>query len=205
MHTPIHQIRQDLLSQRSSFARSPEFDSTYALFLTQFRHFLVQDTGMYQSIAFCWPYRNELDLREPLRKWQASGANRCLLLPKVEADGQLSFYTWSDGDPLILNAYGIAEPDPNASCVSLKSPDCILIPCVGWLDYQNRYWRLGYGGGYFDRTIASLKQVGHRFTTAGIAFDWQRLDPKHWTPQAHDQALDLVITNSGVYRNPTKS
>ena len=205
MHTPIHQIRQDLLSQRTSFARSPQFDSAYTHFLSHFHEFLFQDTGMYQSIAFCWPYREELDLREPLRKWRSSNSDRSLLLPKVRADRQLSFYTWSDSDPLIHNTYGIAEPDPTASGVQPKNPDCILIPCVGWLDYQNRYWRLGYGGGYFDRAIASLKQVGHRFTTVGIAFDWQRLDPEHWAPQAHDQALDLVITNSGMYRTLIKS
>lgn len=205
MHTPIHQIRQDLLSQRTSFARSPQFDSAYTHFLSHFHEFLFQDAGMYQSIAFCWPYREELDLREPLRKWRSSNSDRSLLLPKVRADRQLSFYTWSDSDPLIHNTYGIAEPDPTASGVEPKNPDCILIPCVGWLNYQNRYWRLGYGGGYFDRTIASLKQAGHRFTTAGIALDWQALDLDRWTPEAHDQALDLLITNTGVYRNPIKS
>lgn len=205
MHTPIHQIRQDLLSQRTSFARSPQFDSAYTHFLSHFHEFLFQDAGMYQSIAFCWPYREELDLREPLRKWRSSNSDRSLLLPKVRADRQLSFYTWSDSDPLIHNAYGIAEPDPTASGVEPKNPDCILIPCVGWLNYQNRYWRLGYGGGYFDRTIASLKQAGHRFITVGIAFDWQALDLDRWTPEAYDQALDLLITNTGVYRNPIKS
>ncbi len=54
-------------------------------------------------------------------------------------------------------------------------------------------------------TLESLKQAGHRFTTVGIAFDWQALDLDRWTPEAHDQALDLLITNTGVYRNPIKS
>ncbi len=205
MHTPIHQIRQDLLRKRSSFARSPEFDSEFALFLSQFRQFLRQEGGVYRSVAFCWPYRDELDLRDPLWEWQSLSSDRQLLLPKVDANRQLSFYTWSDSDPLILNTYGIAEPDPRTAGVHLQIPDCILIPCVGWLDYQNQYWRLGYGGGYFDRTIAALKQGGHQFTTAGIAFDWQALDHSCWIPQAHDQALDVVITNSGVYRKPTKT
>jgi len=204
MHTPIHQIRQDLLSRRASFAQSPEFDPAYDHFLSHFRQFLLQEGGVYQSIAFCWPYRDELDLREPLREWRSSNLDRSLLLPKVRADRQLSFYTWSDSAPLILNTYGIAEPDPTANGVQSKNPDCILIPCVGWLHYQNQYWRLGYGGGYFDRTIASLKQVGHRFATVGIAFDWQALNPDRWTPEAHDQALDLVVTNSGVYRSSIK-
>ncbi|BEI38005.1 5-formyltetrahydrofolate cyclo-ligase [Polynucleobacter sp. HIN7] len=205
MHTPIHQIRQDLLRRRTSFAQSPEFDPAYAHFLSYFSQFLLQEAGAYQSIAFCWPYRDELDLREPLREWRSSNPNRYLLLPKVRPDRQLSFYTWSDSDPLILNTYGIAEPDPTASGVQSKTPDCILIPCVGWLNYQNQYWRLGYGGGYFDRTIASLKQTGHRFTTIGIAFDWQALDLDRWTPEVHDQALDLVVTNFGIYRSSIKS
>lgn len=205
MHTPIHQIRQDLLRRRASFAQSPEFDPAYTHFLSYFIQFLLQEAGAYQSIAFCWPYRDELDLREPLREWRSSNPNRYLLLPKVRPDRQLSFYTWSDSDPLILNTYGIAEPNPTTSGVQSKTPDCILIPCVGWLNYQNQYWRLGYGGGYFDRTIASLKQAGHRFTTVGIAFDWQKLGPYQWIPKEHDQALDVVVTNSGIYRYPFKS
>ncbi|MFM8256981.1 MAG: 5-formyltetrahydrofolate cyclo-ligase [Polynucleobacter sp.] len=205
MHTPIQQIRQDLLNQRSSFAQSSEFDSTYALFLSQFRQFLLQEGEGYRSIAFCWPYRDELDLREPLCAWRESRSNRYLLLPKVEANRQLIFYTWSDPDSLILNTYGIAEPNPKAKGVEPMNPDCILIPCLGWLNYQNQFWRLGYGGGYFDRTIASLKLTGHRFITAGIAFDWQALDHHRWTPQVHDQALDLMITNSGIYQNTSRA
>lgn len=205
MHTPIHQIRQDLLSKRSLFAQSPEFDREYGLFLSQFRQFLLQEARAFQSIAFCWPYRDELDLRGPLLEWHSSISGRELLLPKVGIDRHLSFYTWTHSDPLVLNSYGIAEPDPETKGVVLKTPDCILIPCVGWLAYQNQYWRLGYGGGYFDRTVNALKQAGHQFITVGIAFDWQALDKRHWIPQAHDRPLDLILTNSGIQSKALKT
>lgn len=203
MHTPIHQIRQDLLQKRSAFVQSTAFNQEYGLFLSQLRQFLLRDAGAYRSIAFCWPYRDELDLRQPLLEWQEGKTGRQLLLPKINIDRSLQFYTWSNFDPMVLNAYGIPEPDPKAKGVELKIPDCILIPCVGWLAYQHQYWRLGYGGGYFDRTIAALKHSKQEFTTIGIAFDWQELSEQQWVPQMHDEPLDYVLTNSGVQSKTT--
>jgi 5,10-methenyltetrahydrofolate synthetase len=111
----------------------------------------------------------------------------------------MSFYSWSESDQLINNRFGIPEPDPNSKNCFLVNPDCILIPCVGWGFYHNQYWRLGYGGGYFDRTIFNLKNEGHLFKTVGIAYDWQKLNHDLWRPQDHDQPLDYVLTNSSIY------
>ena len=197
MHDSINQIRQNLLHKRSEFIKSPSFPAEFEHFLFHLGYFLQKKGGSFKSLAFCWPYRDELDLRMRLLEWQKERPDRLLLLPKVKSDKRLSFYTWSASTPLIRNSYGIDEPDPMAKGVIEKIPDCILIPCVGWSIQQNQCWRLGYGGGYFDRTLLDLKKTGHRFQSVGIGFDWQQIN-EAWLPKEHDQPLDLILTNSGL-------
>jgi 5-formyltetrahydrofolate cyclo-ligase len=60
------------------------------------------------------------------------------------------------------------------------------------------YWRLGYGGGYFDRTLAHLRASKPRIVCIGVAYDWQCLSPKQWQPEAHDEPLDAILTESGL-------
>jgi len=77
-----------------------------------------------------------------------------------------------------------------------------LIPCVGWskssAEDRNHYWRLGYGGGYFDRTLAQLRAKNPSLLCVGIGFDWQKLDDAQWQAQTHDEPLDLLLTESGL-------
>lgn len=199
MHTPIDQLRQNLLQSRADFMKSSAFQGEYLGLLRNLEHFLSNIGSQSQVIAFCWPYKDEPDLRKPLLSWVHSTPNRKLLLPKIRPDRQLDFYTWSESDPLVLNSFGIAEPNPLYPGVLPAKPDCILIPCVGWSVANTRFWRLGYGGGYFDRTIAALKKEGQTFNAIGIGFDWQELNGDAWSPQKHDQPLDYLITNSGTY------
>ncbi len=199
MHTPIAQLRRNLLQNRADFLKSAAFQGEYLALVVSLERFLSSLSSHHQAVAFCWPYKDEPDLRKPLLDWLHSAPNRKLLLPKIRPDHQLDFYTWSESDPLILNSFGIAEPNPLYPGVLPIKPDCILIPCVGWSVVNNRFWRLGYGGGYFDRTIASLKKEGQPFKAIGIGFDWQKLNGDDWAPQNHDQPLDFLITNSGAY------
>jgi 5-formyltetrahydrofolate cyclo-ligase len=59
---------------------------------------------------------------------------------------------------------------------------------------------LGYGGGYFDRTLADLRQKNPKLICIGIGFDWQRLNDAQWAAQTHDEPLDLLLTESGLLR-----
>lgn len=200
MHTPISQLRQNLLQNRADFIKSAAFQGEYLALLGNLERFLTSLDSHHQSIAFCWPYKDEPDLRGPLLNWLQSGPNRKLLLPKIRPDRQLDFYTWSTTDPLIQNSFGIAEPNTQYPGVFLAKPNCILLPCVGWGIFNNRLWRLGYGGGYFDRTIAALKQEGWAFKAVGIGYAWQKLNNDDWAPQNHDEPLDDLITNSETYK-----
>jgi 5,10-methenyltetrahydrofolate synthetase len=131
---------------------------------------------------------------------------RQLALPVMRADKQLDFYTWQDGDALVSQQHGISEPNPNDPKIKSIEPDCILIPCVGWSwsgnthrdPLQMHYWRLGYGGGYFDRTLAGLRTTKPNIVCIGVGYDWQQLNPNQWQPEAHDEPLDAMLTESGL-------
>ena len=147
-----------------------------------------QLTGM--RVGFCWPIQNEPDLRPLLAQWRATGRpGFAALLPVVVAPATpLAFRAWDDRTPLIEDRYGIPYP-PEGEFVR---PEALLIP-VNAFDAAG--FRLGYGGGFFDRTLAALTP---RPLTIGIGFELARVESI--VPAAHDVALDAVVTEAGVFR-----
>jgi 5,10-methenyltetrahydrofolate synthetase len=195
-------LRQDLLAQRKQFADSADYLVAQEAILTGLGDVLADYDAQIQSLALYCPIQNELDLRPALLNWAASNAGKTLALPFARPDKHLDFYTWEKGDLLIPSRHGVPEPDPNNLRRPLVSPDCIFIPCVGWsksrVGNQTHYWRLGYGGGYFDRTLAQLRKAKPNLLCIGIGFDWQKLDNVQWQAQTHDEPLDLLLTESGL-------
>src|SRR3954466_13239893 len=118
-----------------------------------------------------------------------------LCLPVMPGKGvPLLFRSWTPGDPTRAAVWGIGEPLPSAPVLE---PDVLLVPLLAF-DAQGN--RLGYGGGFYDRTIAQLRAV-KPVVTIGVAFDEQRIDAVPHT--AHDQRLDWVLTPSGPTRCAT--
>jgi 5,10-methenyltetrahydrofolate synthetase len=197
-------LRQELLKQRKEFAARANYTHTTELLLSKLNAFLESDGASLRSIALYWPIQDELDLRPTLIAWSKSAFGRLLLLPFARPDKHLDFYEWRDGDSLIPSKHGVPEPDPNNSDRPTSTPDCILIPCVGWssstANGKTHYWRLGYGGGYFDRTLANLRENNPKLICIGIGFDWQKLDDTQWAAQTHDEPLDMLLTESGLLR-----
>ncbi|MGH8746410.1 MAG: 5-formyltetrahydrofolate cyclo-ligase, partial [Burkholderiales bacterium] len=139
------------------------------------------------TVAICWPIRNEYDPRHLARRLRAQAARTAL--PVVLAPATtLVFREWHPGVCLAEGAMGIPYPVDSAELV----PDAVLLPMNGW-DAQG--YRLGYGGGFFDRTLASLAR---KPVTIGVSYELARLETIH--PQAWDIALDYVVTERGVYR-----
>lgn len=139
------------------------------------------------TLALCWPIKNEYDARHLARRLRAQGA--LTALPVVVApDKALVFREWHPGVKLARGALGI--PYPLSSRAVL--PDVVLLPMNGW-DAQG--FRLGYGGGFFDRTLASLVNSP---VTVGVSYELARLETIH--PQPWDRPLDYVVTERGVYR-----
>ncbi len=140
-----------------------------------------------QSVAAYWPMADEPDLRPLLEQWEASGVRVCL--PRIAALGQpLEFRNWTPDTPMRPGHFGIPESE-GEPC----TPDVILVPTLGYTDAADR---LGYGGGYYDRTLAALTAAGHDYVTIGIAWTEGRL-PADYLAASHDVRLDAVLTPDG--------
>jgi 5,10-methenyltetrahydrofolate synthetase len=164
--------------------------------------FLEQDGKSILNIALYWPIQSELDLRSTLTSWSKKASGRTLALPFARTDKHLDFFLWEDGDELAPSKHGVPEPIPANPDRPAITPDCILIPCVGWSSTpagnKTQYWRLGYGGGYFDRTLNALRKKNPMLICIGIGFDWQKLDGSQWASQVHDEPLDMLLTETGL-------
>lgn len=133
-----------------------------------------------------WPIKGEPDLRPLLTALRDKGI--IIALPVVETRAApLVFRRWLPGTNLVRGDWNIPVPPSEADLVT---PDIALAPCLGW---SEGCYRLGWGGGYFDRTLAALAP---RPLTIGIALGAARLTTIF--PQPHDIPLDLIVTESGI-------
>jgi 5,10-methenyltetrahydrofolate synthetase len=139
------------------------------------------------ALAFCWPYRNEYDVRHlaaALRRRGATTAMPVVVAPKTP----LIFREWHPGVKLAEGPLGIPYPVDSKEV----QPDHVLLPMLGW---DGDGYRLGYGGGFFDLTLAALAK---RPRVIGVAYEQAYLRTIH--PQPHDIPVDFVVTERGVYR-----
>lgn len=205
MHSnSVKTLRQNLLKQRAAFAAEQDYAQIQAQLIAHLNLLLSNQANSWGSIALYWPIQDEVDLRSTMLAWVKSAPNRTLSLPFARPDKQLDFYEWRQGDQLIPSKHSVPEPNPENTARPKITPDCILIPCVGWssspVDGKTHYWRLGYGGGYFDRTLAELRKKNPKLVCIGIGFDWQKLNDSQWAAQTHDEPLDLLLTESGLHQ-----
>ena len=130
------------------------------------------------------PIRSECDPVPLMRSLAAKGAQ--LALPVVHArDKPLTFSEWRQGEQLTAGPYGILQPRLEA--IPLE-PDIILVPLTA---FDRRCRRIGYGAGYYDRTLADLRRQ-RMVIAVGIAFAAQEVDAI--PVDGHDERLDLVLT-----------
>jgi 5-formyltetrahydrofolate cyclo-ligase len=138
-------------------------------------------------LAFCWPVKGEYDARHLARTLRARGA--LTALPVVVARGApLIFREWHPGVELAVGPLDIPYPLNSPE----MTPNAVLLPMNGW-DAQG--YRLGYGGGFFDRTLAGLAK---KPVVIGISYELARLETIY--PQSWDIPVDYVVTERGVYR-----
>ncbi|MBL4802622.1 MAG: 5-formyltetrahydrofolate cyclo-ligase [Emcibacter sp.] len=117
---------------------------------------------------------------------------RCALPVIKDKNQPLIFREWDLAEDLVDSHFGTMEPGANCSDVM---PDIILVPMLA---FDETGHRLGYGGGYYDRTLEYYRNKGHAFTAIGIAFEGQKRDQ---IPVAdYDQPLDIIVTEQKVYR-----
>lgn len=143
-----------------------------------------------RNIAAFWSMPEEPQLMPLLRQWADEDGYQ-VSLPAVTAPGEpLEFRLWDPEAPMRDGAYGIQEPAGEPA----PPPDIVLVPTLG---YTRQGDRVGYGGGYYDRTLAALKASGHPFVTIGIAWATGDLSDLGHQPQPHDVRLDGILTDKG--------
>jgi 5,10-methenyltetrahydrofolate synthetase len=139
------------------------------------------------KLAFCWPIKGEYDSRHLARTLRERGA--LTALPVVVAPRQpLVFREWHPGVKLAKGPLDIPYPVDSPAVV----PNAVLLPMNGW---DMAGYRLGYGAGFFDRTLASLPK---RPAVIGVTYEMARMETIH--PQSWDIPVDWVVTERGVYR-----
>lgn len=141
-------------------------------------------------VAFCWPHRNEYDARFLARRLRDAGARTAL--PVVLAPRQpMIFRLWRPGDAMARGVYDIPYPAAGEPV----EPDAAIVPMNG---FDAAGYRLGYGGGYFDRTLAGLRaRRPGRPVAIGVSYELARLETIE--PQWFDIPMDYVVTERGVY------
>ena len=139
------------------------------------------------KLAFCWPIKGEYDARHLVKTLREHGA--LTALPVVVAPKQpLVFREWHPGVKMAVGPLDIPYPVDSREIV----PDAVLLPMNGW---DAAGYRLGYGGGFFDRTLVNFQK---RPAIIGVAYELARMETIH--PQGWDIPVDWVVTERGVYR-----
>ena len=143
-----------------------------------------------KSIGAYWPIKGEFDPLPALYRWAEGapeGVTRRIGLPVADrATGSLRFHVWFPGCPMELDAYDIPKPKDTEEFV----PEILVVPCLG---FGPGGVRLGYGGGFFDRTLASIEP---RPVTVGVSYTHGFLPLLRGGPS--DVELDAMLTEDGV-------
>lgn len=138
-----------------------------------------------KTVSVYWPFRGEPDLRAWMEHVWAKGGS-CALPVVMRKGAPLVFRTWRRGNPLTRGVWDIPIPVDGSEIV----PNVVIAPLVG---FDRELWRLGYGGGFFDRTLASLDI---RPLVIGVGYALAEIPSIY--PQAHDIAMTAIVTETGL-------
>jgi len=131
-----------------------------------------------------WPIRGEPQLAACYERWESEG--RLLALPRIGEAGALEFGRWRRDGEMRVERFAIPVPHP----FETVDPELLIVPCVG---FDSRGFRLGYGGGHYDRTLA-------RRPIAAIGVGYDACELEGFDAQAHDRPLSAIVTESRVIR-----
>jgi 5-formyltetrahydrofolate cyclo-ligase len=163
------------------------------------RSFLTEAVGRNLDVALerrtCailglyWPIQGELDLRIWAQRISTRKGWDLALPVVVQERAPLEYWRWQPRDPRARGFWGIMVPERREPVV----PDVVIAPLVGFLGL----YRLGHGGGYFDRTLAAMRP---KPLALGIGTEAGRVEG--YIPQPHDIPMDLIVTEAAVHRAP---
>ena len=134
-----------------------------------------------------WPFQGEYDPR-PLVDWVMAQGSAVALPAVIDKKGPLEYRTWRPGEPLVDGVWNIPVPEKR----DLVIPHAVLAPVVG---FDRQFYRLGYGGGYFDRTLAALSPPPRAI---GVGFELSQIETIY--PQPFDIPMDVIVTEAQIRR-----
>lgn len=176
-------LRQHMKTFREELsARDPDAGETLA---EKFPMRLFERYG--PVVSAYHPIGAEIDTLPLIARLRTAGAR--IALPRVE-DCEITFRAWDADAPLETGLFGVRQP---AASAEVLRPTLVLMPLLAFDRMGNR---LGYGGGYFDRALASLRGSGRAFACA-LAFQGQHID--RLPADDHDQPLDWAVTEAGNF------
>ncbi|SJZ37654.1 5-formyltetrahydrofolate cyclo-ligase [Enhydrobacter aerosaccus] len=175
-------LRSVMLAWRAALPEAERRTAAEGL-LARFRHERLVETPA--VVSGFWPIGEEIDIRPLLMELSGQGCQ--LALPVVQGKGQrLLFRAWRPGDPLEAGVFGTLHPSAKREAIE---PEVLLVPLLAC---DEEGWRLGYGGGFYDRTLAALRAKS-TVTAIGVGFDAQLVAEVPHGPQ--DQRLDWLLTD----------
>ncbi|CAH2784681.1 MAG: 5-formyltetrahydrofolate cyclo-ligase (EC [uncultured Caballeronia sp.] len=185
---PKSALRATLLERREAQSEQPGQAAKDESLATRLQEVLERHPA--RCIGFCWPVAGEFDARDAMARWLAADTAHEAALPViVKPHAPMVFHAWRADAPMKEGRYRIPVPAEEKVVV----PDLLLIPCVGF--DADRY-RLGYGGGYFDHTLAAWPD-GERPLTIGIVYESGKCG--RLPREAHDMPLDAIVTEAAIY------
>ena len=149
----------------------------------------IIDAKKKRNISLYYPSNHEVNTLN-LFNLLENRKNISISLPKILKNGTMNFIKWKLFQPLMVNSYGFVEPLVKGKKMN---PDLIVVPLLAYDKFHNR---LGYGKGYYDKTISKLRKTKKIFVI-GLAYDNQKLD--HIPVEDHDEKMDLVLTEKNIY------
>ena len=176
-------LRIEAQTRRAKIARDiPDFAQRIALF--------ADDLSIAPNaiVAGYWPMGDEADPRDLMMALAARGHE--LALPRVEAKhAPLVFHRWREGEALMPHKFGMSEPHVDRE---IAVPDVVLVPLLA---FDADGYRLGYGGGFYDRTLETLR-AKHKIRAIGVSYAGQEIESV--PHEIHDHRLDAVLTENGI-------
>ncbi len=177
-------VRDDLIQQRTAISADERRDrgERACTRLAQ-----AVDLKTYDVLGFCWPIRGEFDVRGIAKQHLLAGGQVALPVV-VQKSAAVEFWRWHPGMPMQTGIWNIPIPKVR----DVLKLDAVIVPLVG---FDESGFRLGYGGGYFDRTLAA---AAPRPYAIGLGYANSALHTIF--PQSHDIAMNLIVTEEFVRR-----
>jgi 5-formyltetrahydrofolate cyclo-ligase len=176
-------LRSAMLAWRATLAEEERRTAGAALLASWQRERPFETPAV---VSGFWPIKDEIDIRPLMIELFNEGCQ--LALPVVQGRGQpLLFRAWRPGDPLEAGVFGTLQPSARRDTLE---PDALIVPLLAC---DEDGWRLGYGGGFYDRTLRGLR-ARRKVTAVGVGFDGQ-LVPEEVPHGPDDQRLDWLLTD----------